>query len=66
MVDDRNDEVHESGSSRSEGQEVITLAIGMSYLDDEMGPVTIGGPPDMPPMRFAAPPGRIFTLIPGY
>jgi hypothetical protein len=50
MVDDRNVEVHESGSSRSVAQEDITLAVGMKYWDDDMGMVTIGGPPDMPPV----------------
>ena len=33
MVDDRNDEVHESGSRRSVGQEDIKVAAGGSYRD---------------------------------
>jgi hypothetical protein len=31
MVDDRNDEVHESGSSRGVGQEDIKVGVGSSY-----------------------------------
>jgi hypothetical protein len=50
MVDDRIHEVHESGSSRSVAQEDITLTVGMTYLDDDMGMVTIGGRPDQPPV----------------
>jgi hypothetical protein len=49
MVDDRNVEVHESGSSRSVAQGDVTLTVGMKYFDEDMGVVTIGGPPDMPP-----------------
>jgi hypothetical protein len=50
MVDDRNDEVHESGSSRSVAQEDITLTPGMKYWDEDMmSMVTIGGRADMPP-----------------
>ncbi len=33
MVDDRNNEVHESGSSRSVGQEDIKIGVGSSYSD---------------------------------
>ncbi len=50
MVDDRNEEVHESGSSRSEAQEHVTLTPGMKYWDQDMGMVTVGGRPDMPPV----------------
>jgi hypothetical protein len=44
MVDDRNDEVHESGSSRSVAQEDITLTPGKKYLDADMAwsPLAVG------------------------
>jgi hypothetical protein len=47
MVDDRNDEVHESGSSRSVAQEGIEFPIGAHRI--EGGMIDIGGPPGMPP-----------------
>ena len=48
MVDDRNDEVHESGSSRSEAQEGVEFGIGTHHRDG--GTITIGGPVGMPPV----------------
>jgi hypothetical protein len=59
MVDDRNQEVHESGSRRSMGQEEIGLPIGESHI--EGGIVTICGPPGMPP-AVAYKPTYSFTI----
>ncbi len=53
MVDDRNDEVHESGSCRSVGQEDIELGIGEHRLPG--GLFTISGPPGMPPVVIHKP-----------
>jgi hypothetical protein len=44
MVDDRNDEVHESGSSRSVGQEDIKVGAGSSYSDGS-GTLEVFGSP---------------------
>jgi hypothetical protein len=44
MVDDRNDEVHESGSSRSVGQEDIKVGVGSSYSDGS-GTLEVFGSP---------------------
>jgi hypothetical protein len=46
---DRNKEVHDSGSGRSETLENIALIPGMTYWDHDVGMVTIGGRADMPP-----------------
>ncbi len=47
MVDDRNVEVHESGSSRSVAQEGIKFPIGTHYV--EGGMIDVSGPPGMEP-----------------
>jgi hypothetical protein len=47
MVDDRNEEVHESGSRRSVGQEGVEFPIG-SHRTNE-GLIEISGPPGTPP-----------------
>lgn len=46
MVDDRNDEVHESGSSRSMRQEDIKIGVGSSY-SDESGTLQVFGSPSV-------------------
>jgi hypothetical protein len=46
MVDDRNVEVHESGSSRSVGQEDIKVGVGSSY-SDESGTLQVFGSPSV-------------------
>jgi len=46
MVDDRNVEVHESGSSRSAGREGIKVAAGSSY-SDASGTVQVFGSPSV-------------------
>lgn len=46
MVDDRNIEVHESGSSRSVGQEDIKIGVGGSY-SDESGTLEVSGSPSV-------------------
>jgi hypothetical protein len=43
MVDDRNDEVHESGSSRTIAQDAVEFSIGTHHVDG--GTLTIGGHP---------------------
>jgi hypothetical protein len=47
MIDDRNTEVHESGSGRDVGQEGVVFPIGTHRIDG--GEITIAGPPGMPP-----------------
>ncbi|MGH6801114.1 MAG: hypothetical protein ACRECZ_06840, partial [Methylocella sp.] len=59
MVDDRNQEVHESGSLRTVGQEGIGLPIGESHIDGCI--VTTSGPPGMPP-TVAYKPTYSFTV----
>ena len=46
MVDDRNDEVHESGSRRSVGQEDIKVGVGGSYSDGS-GTLQVFGSPSV-------------------
>jgi hypothetical protein len=46
MVDDRNDEVHESGSSRSVGHEEIKAGAGSSYSDGS-GTLEVFGSPSV-------------------
>ena len=46
MVNDRNDEVHESGSSRSVGQEDIKVGVGSSYSDGS-GTLEVFGSPSV-------------------
>jgi hypothetical protein len=46
MVDDRNTEVHASGSSRSVGQEDIKVGAGGSY-SDRSGTLEVFGPPSV-------------------
>lgn len=53
MVDDRNDEVHESGSSRSVAQEDIKFPIGTHRI--EGGMIDVSGPPGMPPAVISKP-----------
>ena len=53
MVDDRNDEVHESGSSRSVAQEDIKFPIGTHRI--EGGMIDVSGPPGMPPAVVSKP-----------
>ena len=52
MVDDRNLEVHESGSSRVQANE--HLVIGTSYRDAS-GTVTVAAPPGAPPAELVRP-----------
>lgn len=52
MVDDRNLEVHESGSSRVQANE--RLVIGSSYRDAS-GTVTVAAPPGAPPAELVRP-----------
>jgi hypothetical protein len=59
MVDDRNDEVHKSGSSRSVAQEGVPLPMGTSHRDG--GTVLISGAPGMPP-PVAYKPTYSFTI----
>jgi hypothetical protein len=59
MVDDRNDEVHASGSSRSVTQEGVPLPLGESRIDG--GIFYISGPPGMPP-PVADKPSYKFTI----
>jgi hypothetical protein len=47
MIDDRNVEVHESGSSRSVAQEGVEFPTGAHQVDS--GVLEIFGPPGMPP-----------------
>lgn len=47
MVDDRIDEVHKSGSSRSEAKESVRFGIGAHHRD--RGRITVSGLPGMPP-----------------
>jgi len=49
MVDDRNDEVHESGSSRSVAEESVPLPMGTYRTADGIFNLD-GGPPGMPPV----------------
>lgn len=49
MVDDRNDEVHERGSSRTIAQEGVEFGIGEHRLPGGGGMISISGPPTMPP-----------------
>ena len=49
LVDDRNIEVHRSGSNRSVGKEGVEFGIGEHRLSSGGGMVTISGPPGMPP-----------------
>lgn len=51
--DDRNEEVHDSGSSRSVGQESVNFPIGTHQIDG--GIVTIAGPPGMAPAVWHRP-----------
>jgi hypothetical protein len=44
---DRNEEVHDSGSSRNVGKEDVKFPIGTHHVDG--GILTIGGPPGMEP-----------------
>jgi hypothetical protein len=46
MVDDRNVEVHASGSSRGEAREGVEFGIGTHHVDGGM--IAISGPPGMP------------------
>lgn len=59
MVDDRNDEVHERGSSRSVAQESVEFAVGAHHIDGAVMDVT--GPPGMPPAVVYKPTYR-FTI----
>jgi hypothetical protein len=43
MIDDRNDEVHDSGSGRSVGQEGVAFGIGTHHTPD--GTIIIGSHP---------------------
>jgi hypothetical protein len=43
MIDDRNEEVHDSGSSRSVGQEGVGFGIGIHHTPD--GIIIVGGHP---------------------
>ena len=52
MVDDRNLEVHESGSSRVQSDEHVV--IGSSYRDAS-GTVTVAAPPGAPPAELVRP-----------
>ena len=52
LVDDRNDEVHESGSSRMEHESRIPVA-GM--YKDRSGTVTVFAPPGTPPAEIIKP-----------
>jgi hypothetical protein len=47
LIDDRNDEVHQSGSIRSEAQEGVEFPIGTHHVGGSM--ISISGPPGMPP-----------------
>jgi hypothetical protein len=59
MVDDRNIEVHESGSCRTLGQEGVEFGIGTHRTADGM--IEISGPPSMPP-AVAHKPTYNFTI----
>jgi len=53
MVDDRNDEVHESGSSRSVAQEGVPLSVGTtSPTDDVTGFICSGTPGTPAPVAY--------------
>ena len=52
MVDDRNLEVHESGSARAEGEERIPIPDSYS---DPSGTVTVFAPPGTPPAEVIKP-----------
>lgn len=55
MIDDRNLEVHQSGSSRVVGQEGVEFGIGEHRLPGGGGIITISGPPGMPPATLYRP-----------
>jgi hypothetical protein len=55
LVDDRNTEVHGSGSGRSVGKEGVEFGIGEHRLPGGGGMMTIGGPPGMPPAVLCRP-----------
>jgi hypothetical protein len=59
MVDERNDEVHESGSSHCVGQEGVPLPSGTSSLDGAT--IFISNPPGEPP-PIAYRPTYSFTI----
>lgn len=59
MIDDRNQEVHESGSSRSVGQEGVDLPLGESRIDGCV--IFTSGPAGMPP-AVAYKPTYSFTI----
>jgi hypothetical protein len=58
MVDDRNVEVHESGSGR--GVKTETIKVGHTY-SDRSGTVEVFGPPGMPPAEIYKP-AYTFTI----
>ena len=60
MVDDRNVEVHASGSSRSVAQEGVKFPIGTHHV--EGGTIDVGGPPGMEPAVILKPTYN-FTIV---
>jgi hypothetical protein len=55
MFQDRNIEVHATGSNRSRGQEGVEFGIGEHRLPRGQGMIQIGGPPGMPPATLYRP-----------
>jgi len=49
MIDDRNEEVHATGSGRDVEQEGVEFGIGEHRLPGGGGMIQISGPPGMPP-----------------